>query len=76
MFNKIFPGYQPCKLVKRRKNNVSRTISVLILRVLMYLGNQSVSDIDLPEFHVHDGALYNVAVKAVNHTVHTFIQKS
>jgi hypothetical protein len=36
------------------KTNVSRTISLLVFRVLMYLENQSVSDIGLPEFHVHD----------------------
>jgi hypothetical protein len=40
----MFSVYQPCQLVKRRKkNNVSRTISVLDLRVLMCLENQSVS---------------------------------
>jgi hypothetical protein len=32
-----------------KKNNVSRTISVLVLRVLMYLDNQSVSCIGLPD---------------------------
>jgi hypothetical protein len=41
------------------KINVSRTISVLASRVLMYLENQSVSGTGLPEFHVHDGALAN-----------------
>jgi hypothetical protein len=46
-------------LVKRRKTNVSRTISVLVFRVLMYPENQSVSGIGLPEFHVHDSALAN-----------------
>jgi hypothetical protein len=40
-----------------KKNNVSRTGSVLVFRVLMYLENQFVSDIGLPEFHVHDSAL-------------------
>jgi hypothetical protein len=54
-YNKIFPGYQTCQLVTRRK----RTISVLIFRVLMYLENQSVSDIGLPEFHIYDGELAN-----------------
>jgi hypothetical protein len=56
LYNKIFPGYQPYQLVKRRKTNVSRTISVLVFRVLMYLENQSVSytSIGLSEFHVHD----------------------
>jgi hypothetical protein len=54
LYNKIFPGYQPYQLVKRRKANVSRTISVLVFRVLMYLENQSVSYIALVEFHVHD----------------------
>jgi hypothetical protein len=34
-YNKIFPGYQPSQLVKRRKTNVSRTISVLTFRVLI-----------------------------------------
>jgi hypothetical protein len=47
-YNKIFPGYQPCQLVKQRKTNVSRTICVLVFRVLMYLENQSASDIGLP----------------------------
>jgi hypothetical protein len=41
------------------KKNVSRTISVLVFRVMMYLENQSVSHIGLPEFHIHDGALAN-----------------
>jgi hypothetical protein len=41
------------------KTNVSRTISVLIFRVLMYLKNQFMSYIGLPEFHVHNGALAN-----------------
>jgi hypothetical protein len=41
------------------KTNVSRTISVLAFRVMMYLENQSVSHIGLPELHVHDGALAN-----------------
>jgi hypothetical protein len=60
MLNKIFSSYQPYQLVKRwNKTNVSRTISVLVLRVLMCLKNQSVSYIYLPEFHVHDGALAN-----------------
>jgi hypothetical protein len=58
LYNKIFPGYQPCQLVKWRKN-VSGTISVLVFGVLMYLENQSTSDVGLPEFHVHDGALAN-----------------
>jgi hypothetical protein len=57
--NNIFPGYQPCQLVKRQKTNVSRTISVLVFRALMYLENQSMSYIGLPEFHVHDGVLAN-----------------
>jgi hypothetical protein len=34
-YSKIFSNYQPRKLVKRRKTNVSRTISVLVLRVLI-----------------------------------------
>jgi hypothetical protein len=43
LYNEIFSGYRPCQLVKRqkKKNNVSRTISVLVLRVLMCLENQS-----------------------------------
>jgi hypothetical protein len=41
------------------KTNISRTISVLVFRVLMYLEDQSVSYIGLPKFHVHDGALAN-----------------
>jgi hypothetical protein len=36
-YNKIFPGYQPRQMAKfRKKTNVSRTISVLVLRVLKY----------------------------------------
>jgi hypothetical protein len=42
---------------KGEKANVSRTISVLVVRILMYLENQSVSDIGLPEFHTHVEAL-------------------
>jgi hypothetical protein len=42
-----------------KKNNFSRTISVLVFRVLTYLENQSASDIGLPEFHAHDGVLAN-----------------
>jgi hypothetical protein len=37
LYNKKFSGYHPCQLVKRRKPDVSRTISVLVFRVLMYL---------------------------------------
>jgi hypothetical protein len=33
------------------KTNVSKIISVLFFRVLMYLEKQSVADIGLPEFH-------------------------
>jgi hypothetical protein len=48
----------------------------------MYLENQSVSYVDLPEFHVHrlltnwhgwypgNILLYKVAVKATSHTLH------
>jgi hypothetical protein len=43
--------------LKREKTYVSRTISVLIFRVLMYLKNQSMSDIGLHECCVHYGAL-------------------
>jgi hypothetical protein len=42
-----------------KKTNVSRTISVLVFTVLMYLENQSVLDIGLPELHAHDGVLAN-----------------
>jgi hypothetical protein len=35
LYNKMFSGYQPCQLVTSEKTNVSRTISVLVLRVLM-----------------------------------------
>jgi hypothetical protein len=56
-YNKIFSDYQPCQLVKRRKNNVSRTISVLFLRVRMCLENQSVSYIGLPEFQTRDSGI-------------------
>jgi hypothetical protein len=38
--------------LKGEKPNVSRTISVLILRVLMYLENQSVAYIGLPDARV------------------------
>jgi hypothetical protein len=41
-----------------KNNNIPRTISVLVFRVLTYLENQSVSDIGLPEFHVHNGQAY------------------
>jgi hypothetical protein len=51
--NKMFLGYQPCQVVESRKNNVSRTISVLVLRVLMCLEKQSVSYsyAECPETH-------------------------
>jgi hypothetical protein len=57
MSNNKFPGYQRCQLVKRRKTNVSRAISVLVVRVLTHLENQSVSDIGLAEFSRHISTL-------------------
>jgi hypothetical protein len=48
VYNEKFSGYQPCQLVKwRGKNNISRTIPVLVFRVLIYLESQSVSYIGL-----------------------------
>jgi hypothetical protein len=41
------------------KTNISRTISALVFRVLMYLEKQSAPDIGLPEFHAHVGAIAN-----------------
>jgi hypothetical protein len=38
-------------MVNWQNTNVSRTISVLVLMVLMYLENQSVSDIGLLQIH-------------------------
>jgi hypothetical protein len=38
-------------MVNWQNTNVSRTISVLVLRVLMYLENQSASDIGLLQLH-------------------------
>lgn len=35
--NKIFSGYQTCKLLKGEKTNVSKATSVLVLRVLILL---------------------------------------
>jgi hypothetical protein len=53
-------------LVKRRKKktNVSRTISVLVFRVLMYLEKQSAPGIGLPEFHAHEFQAHTWTVKA------------
>jgi hypothetical protein len=44
------------KWLSDEKTNISRTISVLVFRVLMYLENQSAPGIGLPEFHTHVGA--------------------
>jgi hypothetical protein len=38
----------------KKKTDVSRTISVLVFRVLMCLENQSASRTGLPKFHTHD----------------------
>jgi hypothetical protein len=47
------------KWLSDEKTNVSKTISVLVFRVLMYLEKQSAPDIGLPEFHAHVGVLAN-----------------
>jgi hypothetical protein len=33
--DEVFSGYQPGQMVERQKSNVSNTISVLVLRVLV-----------------------------------------
>jgi hypothetical protein len=43
-------------------------MSVLAFRVLMYLENQSMSDIGLTEFHVHDDALASGSVRPISDT--------
>jgi hypothetical protein len=41
MNNKIFSGYQPGQIVEwQKKNNVSKTISVLVLSGLQYTENE------------------------------------
>jgi hypothetical protein len=50
---KSSPATSRVRRLSEEKANVSRTISVLVFRVLMCLENQSVSDIGLPEFHGH-----------------------
>jgi hypothetical protein len=47
--------------MEEKKYNVSRTISVLVFKALLYLENQSLSDLGVPQFHVHDGVPRSLA---------------
>jgi hypothetical protein len=47
-YNKNFSGYQPRQVVEWRKTNISRTMSILVLRVLKWLEFPSVSYIYQP----------------------------
>jgi hypothetical protein len=59
------------KWLSDEKTNVSRTISVLVFRVLMYLEKQSTPSIGLPEFHT---GLY-LALRHLPKTAIAFITK-
>jgi hypothetical protein len=59
------------KWLSDEKTNISRTISVLVFRVLMYLEKQSTPGIGLPEFHT---GLY-LALRHLPKTAIAFITK-